>query len=595
MFDPSDPVHSRELDYNDPVLPPASTETVAYFSMEIALAHDIPTYSGGLGILAGDTLRSAADLSVPMVAVTLLHRYGYFHQHLDAHGIQTDSPEPWDVVGRLDPEAHVVAITIHGRPIMVRAWRFEVTGITGHILPVYLLDTDMEENDEWDRHLTDRLYGGDNHYRFCQEAVLGLGGVKLLSALGYKPAVYHMNEGHAALLTLGLLEEQLNGEPLASATPDDINAVRSQCVFTTHTPVPAGHDQFPLDQTYQVLGLERSQALEKFGCVHNGLLNMTYIALRFSRYVNGVAMQHGKISQQMFPDYPIEAITNGVHAATWVSKPFQALFDKKIPEWRYDNFYLRSAIGIDHADLLTMHREAKHTLFAEVARRTGIHLREDVLTLGFARRAATYKRAALMFHDADRLVRIAKSIGGLQILYAGKSHPKDEEGKRLIEHVYAAAARVNSDSLQVIYLENYEWDLGALMTGGVDVWVNTPLRPYEASGTSGMKAAMNGVPSLSVLDGWWIEGCVEGATGWAIEDFHTDDAESDSLYNKLELQIAPLFYHQPEQWARVMQMTIALNGSFFNTHRMLEQYLTNAYFPEHYQRQRQSLPEPVLT
>jgi len=591
MFDPMDAAHSRDVDYTETGNP----QTVAYFSMEIALAPDIPTYSGGLGILAGDTLRSAADMSVPLVAISLLHRKGYFHQHLDEHGRQTETPVPWDIASRTEPESHVVAITIQGRPVMIRSWRFDVVGITGHIVPVYLLDTDMEENDAYDRQLTDHLYGGDNYYRLCQEAVLGLGGVKMLSALGYKPVVFHMNEGHASLLTLGLLEEQLNGEPLANATSDDINAIRRQCVFTTHTPVPAGHDQFGLDQMRQVLGQERGLALEHFGCTHNGLLNMTYIALRFSRYVNGVAMQHGKVSQQMFPDYPIEAITNGVHASTWVSKPFQDLFDKKIPEWRFDNFYLRSAIGIDRVDLIAAHAQAKHTLMQEVARRTGIQLREDVLTLGFARRVATYKRASLMFQDADRLVEIADKIGGLQILYAGKSHPKDEEGKRLIQHVFDAAARVNSKNLHVIYLENYEWDLGALLTSGVDVWVNTPMRPYEASGTSGMKAAMNGVPSLSVLDGWWIEGCVEGATGWAIEDHNTDEGESICLYEKLEKAIAPMFYHHPEQWARVMQMSIVLNGSFFNTHRMLEQYLANAYFPESYSRQRQSLPEPVLT
>jgi len=591
MFDPMDTAHSPKTTYSDG----ENTPMVAYFSMEIALDPKIPTYSGGLGILAGDTLRSAADMSVPLVAVTLLHRNGYFRQHLDETGQQTESPMPWDIASKLDMEPHVVAITVQERPIMIRAWRFEVHGISGHIIPVYLLDTDMDENDPWDRHLTDQLYGGDSYYRLCQEAVLGLGGAKMLTTLGYKPAVFHMNEGHASLLTLGLLEEQLSGATLASATPDDINAVRHQCVFTTHTPVPAGHDQFGLDQMYQILGQERGHALEHFGCLHNGLLNMTYIALRFSRYVNGVAMQHGKVSQQMFPDYPVESITNGVHASTWVSKPFQALFDRTIPEWRYDNFYLRSAIGIDRSEIVAMHREAKHNLLDEVARRTGTQLNEDILTLGFARRVATYKRASLMFQDADRLVRIAKQIGGLQILYAGKSHPKDEEGKRLIQHVFEAAARVNGDTLKVIYLENYEWELGALMTSGVDVWVNTPMRPYEASGTSGMKAALNGVPSLSVLDGWWIEGCVEGATGWAIEDHHTDEGESDCLYRKLEQQIGPLYYKNADEWARVMQMSIALNGSFFNTHRMLEQYLDNAYFPESYPRQRQSLPEPVLT
>jgi starch phosphorylase len=594
MFDPMDARQSQDEEDVE-FVGMASPQTVAYFSMEIALDPKIPTYSGGLGVLAGDTLRSAADMGAPIVAVTLLHRMGYFRQHLDAEGRQTESTVEWDIAARLERETNVVAITIEGRPVMIRSWRFDVVGVAGHVVPVYLLDTGLEENTEVDRHITDSLYGGDSFYRLRQEAVLGLGGVKMLAALGYKPTVFHMNEGHASLLTLGLLEEQLNGAPLVTASADDINAVRRQCVFTTHTPVPAGHDQFGIDQMFQVLGEDRGHALEKFGCMHNGLLNMTYIALRFSRYVNGVAMQHGKVSQQMFPNYPVEAITNGVHAGTWVSKPFQELFDQKIPEWRFDNNYLRSVIGIELEALVHAHHVAKRTLFDEVARRTGKQLLPEVLTLGFARRVATYKRADLLFRDPQRLVDLAHKYGGLQILYAGKSHPKDEDGKRLIHNVFEAAARVNSNVLQVIYLENYEWDLGALLTAGVDVWVNTPMRPYEASGTSGMKAAMNGVPSLSVLDGWWIEGCVEGATGWAIEDAITDEGESNGLYRKLEEKIAPLYYEHPQEWAKIMQLSIALNGSFFNTHRMLEQYLANAYFPENYRRQRQALPEPVLT
>ncbi|MDR3734235.1 MAG: alpha-glucan family phosphorylase, partial [Acidobacteriaceae bacterium] len=283
--------------------PVQRTQKIAYFSMEIALAPHIPTYSGGLGVLAGDTLRSMADLALPVVAVTLAHRAGYFHQHLDAAGQQTESDVPWYPENTLPPAEQVVAITIQGREVMIRAWRFDVVGTTGHIVPVYMLDTDMEQNDEWDRHLTDHLYGGDSYYRLCQEAVLGLGGGHLLDILGYKPQVFHMNEGHASLLALGLLEERMQNEPLTSATAEDVQSVRNQCIFTTHTPVPAGHDQFGPDQMYQVLGTDRARALEHFGCMHNGLLNMTYIALRFSRYVNGVAMQHGKVSQVMFPEY----------------------------------------------------------------------------------------------------------------------------------------------------------------------------------------------------------------------------------------------------------------------------------------------------
>ena len=576
---------------------PDSSQSIAYFSMEIALSPAIPTYSGGLGVLAGDTLRSMADMGLPVVAVTLLHRMGYFRQLLDATGQQTEQPVPWDYESMLEPVEQVIAITMQNRPVMVRAWRFDVKGVTGHIVPVFLLDTDLEPNDAWDRRLTDHLYGGDSYYRLCQETILGIGGAHLLSALSFKPSVYHMNEGHASLLALGLLEEQLtngNTAPLTSASASDIDAVRSQCVFTTHTPVPAGHDQFGRDQMYQVLGEERGRALEHFGCMHNGLLNMTYVALRFSRYVNGVAMQHGKVSQNMFPNYEISSITNGVHAATWTSPWMQKLFDHRIPEWRYDNFYLRSAIGIDPSEIAAAHSESKRGLLASVANRTGISLRQDVLTLGFARRVATYKRANLLFHDPDRLVRIAHECGGLQILYGGKAHPQDVPGKGLIRSVFEAAERLNSDAIRIIYLENYEWELGALLTNGCDVWINTPQRPYEASGTSGMKAALNGVPSLSVLDGWWIEGCVEGATGWAIEDRDQEQGESESLYDKLENQIVPLYYQQPDAWAKMMRMCIAVNGSFFNTHRMVGQYVHNAYFPEQYPHLHKELPQPVL-
>jgi len=546
--------------------------------MEIALSPALPTYSGGLGMLAGDTLRSAADTAAPMVAISLVHRRGYFRQHLSDVGEQTESDVPWSPENTLPGVNEIVTLTMQDRQIVVRAWRFDVVGVTGHIIPVFLLDTDVEGNDPWDRRLTDHLYGGDTYYRLCQETVLGLGGVALLQALACKPAVYHMNEGHAALLALGLLEEHLHDATLNNFTEADIEAVRRQCVFTTHTPVPAGHDQFGLDQMYQVLGHDRGAAIDRAGCLHNGLMNMTYIALRFSRFVNGVAMQHGKVSQQMFPDYKVHSITNGVHAATWLSQPFQQLLDTEIPNWRTDNQYFRSVYGIEPAQIVGCHMKGKQRLFDVIAKRTGHHFNPNVLTLGFARRVATYKRASLLLHDPARLVAIAEKIGGLQILYAGKAHPADSAGKGLIRDVFDSAARLNSSALKIHYLENYDWELGGLLTQGVDVWVNTPRRPYEASGTSGMKAAVNGVPSLSVLDGWWIEGCAENTTGWAIEDGETEEAEANSLYEKLEHSIAPM-YANPAAWAHMQQHCIAINGSFFNTHRMLAQYFGNSYFP----------------
>ena len=559
--------------------PDLSTRRIAYFSMEIALSPDLPTYSGGLGILAGDTLRSAADTAAPMVAISLAHRRGYFRQHLDAVGQQTESDVPWSPETTLPSANHVVTVHMQGRDLSVCAWRFDVVGVAGHIIPVFLLDTDLEGNDSYDRRLTDHLYGGDTYYRLCQETVLGLGGIALLQALGVKPEVYHMNEGHAALLGIGLLEERLGALPLDQATEEDAAEVANCCVFTTHTPVPAGHDQFGLDQMYSVLGSARGNAIERFGCLHNGLLNMTYLALRFSRYVNGVAMQHGKVSQQMFPDYHIHSITNGVHAATWLSEPMRALLDEEIPDWRHDNNYFRSVYGIAPAKIANCHEIAKQRLFTEVYKRSGLQLNPKMLTLGFARRVATYKRASLLFHDPKRLVKLAKKIGGLQILFAGKAHPADSAGKGLIRDVFESAANLKSSGIRILYLENYDWELGALLTQGVDVWVNTPRRPYEASGTSGMKAALNGVPSLSVLDGWWIEGCAEDVTGWAIDDAEDEDGEATSLYDKLENKIAPL-YARPSAWARVQQHCIGINGAFFNTHRMLGQYFYNAYFPQ---------------
>jgi len=547
--------------------------------MEIAIHPSMPTYSGGLGVLAGDTLRSAADLGIPLIAFTLIHRKGYFQQHLDRSGLQSEEIQPWDPAAFCTEEPARVTVSIEDRIVTVRAWRYDMKGRSGHVVPIYLLDTDVEENSGWDRGLTDHLYGGDTNYRLQQEIVLGMGGARMAHALGYRINVYHMNEGHAALLTLALLERQLGGGPLGAATEADIEQVRKKCVFTTHTPVPAGHDRFSIEQAIRILGGDRTARLEKQGCFHDGLLNMTLLALRFSRYANGVAMQHGKVSREMFPQFSVDSITNGVHAPTWVSEPIQQMLDEHIPAWRRDNLYLRNAIDLPEAKIQAAHALAKEALFTEVATRTGLVLNPKVLTLGFARRAATYKRANLLFTDPERLLKIATAAGGLQILYAGKAHPQDGPGKALIQRVVEEAARSSNDVLRIVYLENYAWDLGALLTSGVDVWVNTPKRPYEASGTSGMKAALNGVPSLSILDGWWIEGCIEGFTGWAIEDGATDAEEAESLYAKLESAVVPLYLQAPEKWARLMRNTIAFNGSYFNTNRMVKQYTRNAYYP----------------
>ncbi len=552
---------------------------VGYFSMEIAIQPAMPTYSGGLGVLAGDTLRSAADLSLPLVAFSLVHRKGYFQQHLDGTGDQTEEVQPWDPADFCTEEPVRVTVAIEDRVVAVRAWRYDLQGRSGHVVPIYLLDTDLDENSGWDRGLTDHLYGGDTNYRLQQEIVLGMGGARMATALGLNVNVYHMNEGHAALLTLALLESQLAGGPHSTCTESDLAKVRSKCVFTTHTPVPAGHDRFSTEQVVRILGGERTARLERLRCFEDGLLNMTLLALRLSRYANGVAMQHGKVSRAMFPEYAIDSITNGVHAVTWMCESVQQMLDAHLPAWRRDNLYLRNAIEIPEQEILQAHARAKETLLSEVASRTGLVLNPNVLTLGFARRAATYKRASLLLKDPERLLKIAEQAGGLQILYAGKAHPQDTPGKALIHQVIETAGKLSNEKLRIVYLENYAWDLGALLTAGVDVWVNTPRRPYEASGTSGMKAAMNGVPSLSILDGWWIEGCIEGFTGWAIEDGADDDAEALSLYSKLEEAVVPLYLESRDHWARMMRTTLAFNGSYFNTNRMVKQYTRNAYYP----------------
>ena len=306
-------------------------------------------------------------------------------------------------------------------------------------------------------------------------------------------------------------------------------------------------------------------------------------------------MQHGRVSREMFPEYSVHAITNGVHAATWVQPSMQALLDETVPSWRRDNLYLRFAIGIASSEIWARHLDAKRKLISTVAERTGISLQENRFTIGFARRATAYKRADMLFTDTSRLAQIAQECGGLQIIYAGKAHPHDDLGKSIIQHVIEAGARLNSDWLRIVYLENYDWVLGSILTGGVDLWLNTPRRPYEASGTSGMKAAMNGVPSLSTLDGWWIEGHIEGVTGWAIAESDDEAEEAESLYEKLENEILPLYQHYPEKWAEIMRMAMAINGSYFNTHRMLYQYVTNAYFPGDAPMRRKFQPELVLS
>lgn len=553
---------------------------VAYFSMEIALEPDMPTYSGGLGVLAGDFLRSAADLGIPIIGVTLVHRQGYLRQVLDGAGNQTSEPNPWNPEARLQRLEPTVQVLIEGRPVRVRAWAYTITGELGSTVPVILLDTQAPENTAADQTLTDRLYGGDHRYRLCQEAVLGIGGVQMLSALGYTDVqAYHMNEGHSALLTVPLVERIAQRAGRADSTAEDADALRSACIVTTQTPVPAGIDKFPIDLAEHVLGPGVVATLRRHHALLDGTLNLTHLGLFFSRYINGVAMRHEEISRGMFPGYPISSLSNGVHAGTWTAAPMAALYDRYIPEWRRDNLNLRYAWNVPLPQIMAAHAASKRRLIAEVSQRTGVHLSESVLTVGFARRATTYTRADLLFANLQRLADIVERVGPMQAVFAGSAHPADAGGADVIRNVFRAARHLR-DKLTVVYVPNYDMALAQVLVAGCDVWLNTPQKPYEASGTSGMKAALNGVPSLSVLDGWWLEGCVDGVTGWSIggsEPVSDPAAEADALYDRLEWSVIPRYYRDARGFAQVRRAAIALNGSFFNGHRMVMQYVSSAY------------------
>jgi starch phosphorylase len=538
-----------------------------------------------------------------MVAVSLLHRAGHFQQRFDATGWQMEEPVEWKVEQFLTEMPARAALEIEGRRLCLRCWKYQVQGIGGYAVPVYLLDTDLPENSAWDRMLSSVLYGGDSRYRLCQEVVLGIGGVRMLRALGYKKLDrFHMNEGHASLLTVELLREEAGTAERKQIAISDLASVRQKCIFTTHTPVPAGHDQFPLSTLGSVLGyrqdladvLDAEMAVRVFGrheptaetkspSAGQAILNMTYLGLNMSRYVNGVAKRHGEVSRLMFRGYHIDAITNGVHAATWASPYFQALYDRHIPDWRQDNFSLRHAESIPGEQIWEAHSRAKAELLARVRKTDAPTMKPEVFTIGFARRVTAYKRADLIFTDLERLRKIATEAGGLQLIYAGKAHPSDQEGKRLIRRILELKEALR-DNLTIAFLPNYDLALAKLLTAGADLWLNTPQAPLEASGTSGMKAALNAIPSLSIIDGWWMEGLIEGVTGWAIGEKREREDESSglrdavSLYDKLEQVILPLFCRDREGFVEIMRHAIAVNGSFFNTQRMLQQYVLSAYF-----------------
>jgi starch phosphorylase len=558
-----------KLEINDELI---NDTKVAYISMEIGLDSNIPTYSGGLGVLSGDTVRSAADLEIPMVGICLCYSSGYFYQLFNEVGEQKEKEIEWSFYYEFEKIEKPITIKIQDKEIKISAWLYRVVGQSGHIIPIYLLTTDVVGNEDWQRKLTAALYDSTSRWhRIVQEMILGLGGVKLLKSLGYNNIkVYHINEGHGAFATLELLKEL-----------GDIEKVKQSVVFTTHTPVPAGHDKFSYDLVRDVFRDELPSNIKELGGKNE--LNMTVLAMNLSRYRNGVAKKHGDISRNMFPNYNVDYITNGIHLPFWISKPIRKIFDKKWPNWKSVPSVLQNAIEIDDLDLFDAHIENKFNLISYQKSHSWNLLDEELITIGFARRFATYKRAILIFHDIDRLGKICK--GNVQFIFSGKAHPKDQMGKDYIKKIYEAGEYLYDNyEVKVVLMENYNMDLSHMLVSGVDVWLNTPERYREASGTSGMKAALNGVLNFSIQDGWWLEGYhMNPKAGWAIGPDDSDpkaaennwDIDSNYLYDILENEIIPT-YMDHDEWIFRQKNAISL-VAYFNTHRMITEYAEKAY------------------
>ncbi|MGZ4351994.1 MAG: alpha-glucan family phosphorylase [Gaiellaceae bacterium] len=583
---------------------------VAYFSLEFGLDDSLRIYSGGLGVLAGDHLKSASELGVPLVGVGLLYRHGYFRQGIDASGWQLERyPEgdpfrlPLTLERGEDGTPLLVRVNLAGQPVYLRIWRAGVGRV-----PLYLLDADIDENRPDTRLVTGALYGGDRELRIKQELLLGVGGSRALTALGLAPTVFHMNEGHAAFLALERIRVQLEQ---GVSLDDAIALVRASTVFTTHTPVPAGNEVFDpelvrryLEPRVTGVGFDW-EAFVSLGRAHDGDpgFGMTPLALRTSSRANGVSELHGAVSRRMWqplwPDTPVDEVpvghvTNGVHARTWLSTELQALLDangvrpaEAPSQQRWDRV---AQIGED--DLWRVHMARKRALGEAVATRAHRFVDPDALTVGFARRFATYKRAWLLFSDPERIARLLSDPDRpMQIIVAGKAHPQDDAGKAVIRAVLAASRELRAEG-RVVFVEDYDMELARHLVSGVDVWLNTPRRPMEASGTSGMKAGMNGVLNCSVLDGWWPEAYAPGL-GWAIgEGFESpDEAEQDahdreSLFRILEQEVVPTFYDLdvgglPTRWTEMMKASIETIGARFNTHRMVCEYAERYYLPAH--------------
>jgi starch phosphorylase len=546
--------------------------------MEVALRPHIPTYSGGLGVLAGDTLRSAADLGLPLVGITLVSRAGYLRQEIDFRGRQIEHPDPWDPSEWATLLGAKITVEIEGREVWVRPWLYVLDGgARGKNVPVVLLDTDVEENLAEDRRITHHLYGGDESYRLKQEIVLGIGGVRILQALGLRVRAYHMNEGHSALLAIELSRqyERHRKQITPSGCSFHIAPIRDVCIFTTHTPVEAAHDRFDYKLVKRLLGHSVNQSDLKL-LAGADRLNMTRLAANLCGYINGVAKRHAEVSSSSFPDNHVHAITNGIHHITWASTSFTQLYDKHLPAWRHEPELLVRADQIPAEEVWRSHMEAKQTLIRYVKDQDGMQLDADIPILGFARRMTGYKRPELLFSDLDRLLELGRDHP-FQLVMAGKAHPRDTHGKEIIETIHNHMGKLGR-SIKMVFLPNYDMAIGKLMVAGADIWLNTPMPPMEASGTSGMKAALNGVPNLSVMDGWWIEGHIEGVTGWSIGNGESvENVDSKVLYEKLQNKVLPLYYSDKSAWISVMQGSISKNAYYFNSHRMMRRYATEAY------------------
>ena len=547
---------------------------IAYFTMEIGIENGMNSYSGGLGVLAGDTIKTFADLDIPAVGVTQLNKRGYCHQELDGEGNQIDEPEPWDPEQFLEKLPVKTSVRINGDEVKVSAWKKEVQGYKDSSVPVIFLDTDIEENEKKYRDITNSLYkSSDYKYRLYQEIVLGIGGARILDEMGYEIGKYHMNESHSSLLTLELLN---NFE-------GDREEVREKCVFTTHTPVKAGHDEFSYDIVEEVMGDDYLPVSELKELSKEESLHMTLLAMNLSSYINAVSKRHEDVTKSVFSDHSIDSITNGIHIPTWVSDSFEELYDDNFPGWRKDPYKLKHCVEVPGEDIWNSHLKEKEKLIEEVNDVSDVDMNSRVFTIGFARRAAPYKRADLIFHNKERLIDISQEVGDFQIIFAGKAHPQAGASKDMIRSVYDHMEDVRND-IKITYIEDYDMKWGDLLTSGVDLWLNNPKRGREACGTSGMKAACNGVPQLSTLDGWWIEGHLEDVTGWEIggdvdkdSDEDIDRLDSSDIYKSLEEGILPKFYTNRKGWTRVMKNAIAFNASYFNTHRMVREYILNAY------------------